>query len=657
VAQEAVSALYGAVKRIDRQKTAARPKRFFSEWDRLFGAVYGQKLEKAQATAAQTALLYNLPAGADLKPLLFSIHTYYAFLMKLIAVELLALQPDSTMRGFAAEVAYLDDNELRSRLTYLESGHEFSRRGIDNFLEADFFGWYLDLWGPEIARNVREIARCLGEFEAATTVLEPAWTHDLLRNLYEIVVPQKLRHDLGEYYTPDWLARHVIDRAGYTGELQHRFLDPACGSGTFLVHAIHLALDRARRQPAFDSAVTARSIIDSVVGFDLNPMAVLAARTNYLISIADLIPAIRPLSLPVYLCDSVVPLERAPDPGKPLFPEGKLVFSTHVRNYEFPLSMKDKARIDRFTGLVDESLRAASEPAVFASRVRTDMRLPDAEAWELAEVYRQIKALHDANEDGIWARYIKNAFAPVYVGAFDYVVGNPPWIRWKFLSDEYRQRTLPLWHQYRIFSLRGQEARLGAGEKDFSMLFTYACADRYLKDGGTLAFLITETVFKARGGGEGFRSFEIPATMTPLSVLWMEDMVSLNPFLTASNKTCAFALRRGESTSYPVPVTRWRTKKGVGRIPPSWSAEQVLSKTERDSLQAVPVEPHRAQSSWQIASGADLRRFEKMKGANAYPARRGADTSPYGVFRLRLKEVVRSTGIVGQCESGMLGHS
>jgi hypothetical protein len=43
---------------------------------------------------------------------------------------------------------------------------------------------------------------------------------------------------LGEYYTPDWLAEFTMDRSGYEPAPGVRLLDPACGSGTFLVTAI-----------------------------------------------------------------------------------------------------------------------------------------------------------------------------------------------------------------------------------------------------------------------------------------------------------------------------------------------------------------------------------------------------------------------------------
>ncbi|MDX6639177.1 MAG: hypothetical protein QOF12_188 [Solirubrobacteraceae bacterium] len=37
------------------------------------------------------------------------------------------------------------------------------------------------------------------------------------------------RHDLGEFYTPDWLADVVLERAGF--DENTRMLDPSCSSG------------------------------------------------------------------------------------------------------------------------------------------------------------------------------------------------------------------------------------------------------------------------------------------------------------------------------------------------------------------------------------------------------------------------------------------
>jgi hypothetical protein len=350
---------------------------------------------------------------------------------------------------------------------------------------------------------------------------------------------------------------------------------------------------------------------------------------------------VRPISIPVYLCDSVLPPDREPeDPCQTeLFSPDTVVFRTKEHDYVFPISMKDKEHIDIFTSQVMVGLRGKLNVPQFQKLLADKLRLDEKELIQLAKIYAQIKKLDDEKRDGIWAHYIKNAFAPVYLGQFDYVVGNPPWIRWGYLAEDYRRLTLKLWHNYGLFSLKGHETRLGAGEKDFSMLFTYACADRYLKDNGILGFIITQEVFKSKGAGEGFRRFRIGEKGPDLKVLAMEDLVHVQPFMGAANKTALFMLKKGAATKYPVDVVEWRRKPGVGRIAPEWPLAMALEKTTRAKLQAIPVDPQRPVSSWQTAKCSDLERSAVLKGENPYRAYRGASTEPYGVFWLRLKEV------------------
>lgn len=193
----------------------------------------------------------------DYDVLLFAIHTYYALIMKLLAAEIAYLY--GTGRWLKSYVAELEDaymrglEELRKTLEELESGGVFKKLlGITNFIEGDYFSWYLDELDKELASVIAEIARRLSDYEPATPQLEPESTRDLLKRLYQHLVPRKVRHDLGEYYTPDWLAELALDEVGYTEEyfeklteeqndltahFKLRLLDPACGSGTFLVLA------------------------------------------------------------------------------------------------------------------------------------------------------------------------------------------------------------------------------------------------------------------------------------------------------------------------------------------------------------------------------------------------------------------------------------
>jgi len=50
-----------------------------------------------------------------------------------------------------------------------------------------------------------------------------------------------------------------------------------------------------------------RYVLDNVVGFDLNPLAVLTARTNYLLAVADLLAySTGTVEIPIYLADSIM---------------------------------------------------------------------------------------------------------------------------------------------------------------------------------------------------------------------------------------------------------------------------------------------------------------------------------------------------------------
>jgi hypothetical protein len=227
-------------------------------------------------------------------------------------------------------------------------------------------------------------------------------------------------------------------------------------------------------------------------------------------------------------------------------------------------------------------------------------------------------------------------------GKFDFVVGNPPWIRWGYLSQEYRKATLPLWQNYGLFSLKGHAARLGGGEKDFSMLFTYSSVDYYLKDKAKLAFLITQEVFKSKGAGEGFRRFRL-GDKDYFKVIKAHDLVTVQPFEKAANKTAMIILTKGSQTSYPIPYTVWSRKKGVGKI----STDQVLDNIklflQKKNLLAQPMGS--PTGSWQTMAETQIH-LNVIEGENSYQARQGADTQPYGVFHLEIKQVLSDNDLI-----------
>ena len=56
-------------------------------------------------------------------------------------------------------------------------------------------------------------------------------------------------------------------------------------------------------------------------------------------------------------------------------------------------------------------------------------------------LFGQVLDLAIAGRNGVWARLIGNAYAPLFAGRFDVVVGNPPWLTWTKLPEPWRSRS------------------------------------------------------------------------------------------------------------------------------------------------------------------------------------------------------------------------
>ena len=641
LAPQIVSAFAEALENWDSK---GRARTFFNEWRRLFGIVYGEQFNTQQAEEAKKlSELYKVGKETDFQELLFSVHTYFVLLMKLIAAELLTISETSFKSSFSDDLVHSDKKTLLHKLNYIEEGGVYAQRGITNFLEGDFFRWYLDAFSPRLEEAIRDTARALSEFEPATTAINPQSNRDLLKKLYQYLVPQEVRHKLGEYYTPDWLAELVINEVAYDGSTFKRLLDPACGSGTFLVIAIQRAKEygHSHKEAPLE---TAKRIVANIWGFDLNPLAVIAARTNYLFALGELVDELPHLEIPIYLADSVLWPDKAGQMQINFAGGEHIKIQTSVGPFHVPhIWVKDEGFLMRKAAPVVEKIAKQNYSAAEAiKRFKKEGLVFPPHEQVVQNFYGEILRLEEQGKNGIWARFLKNAFAPMVAGKFDFVVGNPPWIRWGYLSQEYRHATLEMWKQYGLFSLKGHAARLGGGEKDFSMLFTYVAADYYLKKGAKLGFLITQEVFKSKGAGEGFRKFKLD-DREPLKVTKALDLVSVQPFEGAANKTAAIILKKGTKTIYPVPYTLWKRKNRVGKIHTDLTFEEALPLLNKKRLFAQPIGS--STGSWQTIE-AHQKELAHIQGENKYRARRGASTEPYGVFWLEIRQVLSNGALI-----------
>jgi len=643
----AVAAFYQALT----ESTNPKIQVIYDQWRQQFSEVCGYEEDSPRLNIWNLARQYAIedPSPNPFR-LFFAIHTYYATFIKLLAVQVVHYYVAPKIGTVLGQVASYPTDRLQKYLKDMERGGLLRQLGIANFLEGDFFGWYLEEWNDSIDQGVRRIVTDLANYSLVTLDADPDDTRDLLKKLYQNVMPKQLRHDLGEYYTPDWLAERLLNQLGFTSEREprlqdKRLLDPACGSGTFLVLAIKRIREHCEGK-AIKPADILRKILTNIVGFDLNPLAVISARTNYLLALGDLLQErSEDINIPVYLCDSILTPSQSGqemvDPNVKKAEKGqkqiRMVdaeerayrFKTVVDDFAVPGSLVKTQYIDQLASLVEECVESKYEPIEFRKRVTQTFPLvegkDDIDLKLLDDLYQKIVYLDNKAINGIWARIIKNAFAPLFCGQFDYVAGNPPWVNWDALPDAYRQNLIPLNQQvYLLFPHSGLRARHGSSEIDISTLMTYVSLDKYLSTMGKLGFVITQTVFKS-DAGKGFRRFDIRGG-TAVSVTHVDDMVNIKPFEGASNRTSVMIMEKGKKTKYPVPYTFWNKKtKGI-QLPDEASLSFVLEQTVRTHLVAQPVQKSDNQSPWLTGRTKALRALQRMLGKSTYQAHVGVHT-------------------------------
>lgn len=233
---------------------------------------------------------------------------------------------------------------------------------------------------------------------------------------------------------------------------------------------------------------TLQRILENVVGFDLNPLAVQASKVNYLLAIAPLLRhADVPVFLPVFLADSVSLPHRAG------MLEGNVyVFETSEGDWRIPVPLVESGYLAPLGEIISQALRQGHNVEWVRKEISeklpilTNVDQPIVD--EVSALYEKIRDLHQANRDGMWWQMLTNAFAPALHGRFDFVVGNPPWVSWETLPEKYRRENDEHWVRYRLRpDIPPNRRQASANVRiDLSMLFLARCMDSYLADGGRL---------------------------------------------------------------------------------------------------------------------------------------------------------------------------
>ena len=363
--------------------------------------------------------------------------------------------------------------------------------GLQGIVESDFFTWPAEVAGsPWLQTLARRVARFNW----------PEAPADIGAILYETVIPAHERRQLGEYYTPDWLARAMVQEL-VTDPINQRVLDPACGSGTFIAeavsHFLRAAMPRGEAGQLHPKEILDK-LRDAVTGIDIHPVAVHLARTAWTLAARPAIMAATragfdaSLSIPVYLGDSLQLRFRTGD----MFAENSVTIQTQdEENTElvFPASLVQRPEhFDSLMGQVAEAIERGENP----DYVLDDHSLNDpVERKTIQATISVMQELHHRGRNHIWAYYTRNMVRPVVLSRkkVDVIIGNPPWLSYRntfnVLRTELERQSK---NSYGIW-VGGRYAN----RQEVAGLFFARSVDLYLKEGGAIGMVMPHSTLQS----------------------------------------------------------------------------------------------------------------------------------------------------------------
>ncbi|MFW9898943.1 MAG: Eco57I restriction-modification methylase domain-containing protein [Candidatus Thorarchaeota archaeon] len=242
---------YESIKYFEK-KILSKKKEFeakFQQWNKTFKKIFSE--------------------SESLSSDLFLKHTYFALLLKsLIIIKL------SFIQNIDFEECYDDckNNNLEA-FNLFEFGY--------------FYNW------TNFNKKLFEKIYSIIEFTSLAY-------EDLFLDIYQQIFFTITRHKIGEFYTPSNLVRKMVDDFYNVGL---KVLDPACGSGNFLIEIIVKILNSENPNKLKQEA------INNVFGFDINPLATMTAKINILLIFLEYFDTRKDIlpNINVYVMDSLFP--------------------------------------------------------------------------------------------------------------------------------------------------------------------------------------------------------------------------------------------------------------------------------------------------------------------------------------------------------------
>lgn len=573
--------------------------------------------------------------------ILFALQTATAIIGMLIAYKVVSVIRGNKSEYSLGKLMELPPSLLRAELNRMANGAVSSQIRIYNLLELNCFTWVFlkEQWSEEICGAVRDVIAVLTHYEDMPDLTSR--TDDLFRDLYMAIMPTSVRHSLGEYYTPSWLADHVIGEAlrhlPLAEERSVRVLDSAAGSGTFPQRVIYRKRREYRELP---EAEQLRHILDEVVSIDANVLAVILARINYFLSISDLVSPEKDVYIPVFIGDSTVSnKDKRSEDGR--FYIARL---SDAEGGEIALKLPVHAvsRRNTFIDAVRFMADLGEEAGDSALTEQLELLCTPEEAEEIRDSWISLRDRGMLNPSMVSG--ITDYFLLCALGKFDLVVGNPPWVDWKSLPSVHREKIKSACVSRKLFSGDG---RTGGINLNVCALLTNITAENWLGEDGVMAVLMPQNLLFQQSY-EGYRNLYVEGDRQ----LYFQEIVdwsrSGHPFYPVQQLFCTYVISREEQDYFSgIPYREVVLNKGEklerisGRID-SAALDRYFTVRER-----VIGRTTEARTAFTVAeSPAELREIQSISGSTEYLGREGVEYYPQELQLFRLRGVNKDRGTV-----------
>lgn len=368
---------------------------------------------------------------------------------------------------------------------------------------------------------------------------------DMLGHVFERLMAADRRKEAGAFYTPATLVRQTLDEglasamaerlgiawpeaserllAGDASACESlrrlRILDPACGSGAFLLGALE-RITELRGGPGTPLHQLRREVLASqIFGVDLDPMAIRLSELRLWLAVAAGDQPIAP--------ERVAPLpnlDASVRQGDALREPAELIAMDAGESRELRTLRQRYARatgsakqglvrqlrraelraaaraldggIGRLEQRISELLQASRAPNLFGQPMRLDRQQRDTLAILRRDLRELRRARREMKREGRLPWFSAAAqFADVMSsGGFDLVVGNPPWVRAEALPPGERERLARRFRWWRTDGGRGYRH-----QPDLAVAFTERAVE-LVAPGGTIALLVPEKLATAGYG-------------------------------------------------------------------------------------------------------------------------------------------------------------